>query len=494
MKKIFTLIAAAMLSVGAFAQHYEWTAAQLPSVDDAKSQGMQDYWGLGYFLPQDYTLIDNDVVKVTVPTTNSLVSTPNSKGSTKDRFATILKLGMNSSTRDGIDPVNFDDGVNDNPYVWNGKYTNTNEGVADFPYQVGMLKIEMAPNTSGGDPWTYAVTLKTNRGANAYALYVVDQTKSKMEIQVTCRNHKDYFGDDVTRFNAEQGHTYYVLSSETKGVVDFVGISIDDPSSESYELLPTEANCTDIWTADNMPYADGIAKGYNDYWAVGYCVPANTELYKSDNLSISTATNTIISKANVLKNTHAMALFANWGNLTNDGIDPVNFEDGVNDNPYVETKNYNNGGLEYVYNNGIIKVEIPAVAEGDPYVGRLIINYTGGANNRPLYVVDQTKGIMAYQDVSRMTSDGKSKTSQTAVVNVYPGRTFYILSGKGAEIYTIGFCSGASEKYATLAPTAISNATVATAAAQKVVKAIKDGKLVIVKGANTYNVAGQLVK
>ena len=41
--------------------------------------------------------------------------------------------------------------------------------------------------------------------------------------------------------------------------------------------------------------------------------------------------------------------------------------------------------------------------------------------------------------------------------------------------------------------TGITNATVATPS-QKVVKAIKDGKLVIVKGANTYNVAGQLVK
>ncbi len=41
--------------------------------------------------------------------------------------------------------------------------------------------------------------------------------------------------------------------------------------------------------------------------------------------------------------------------------------------------------------------------------------------------------------------------------------------------------------------TGITNATVATPS-QKVVKAIKDGKLVIVKGANTYNVAGQIVK
>ena len=74
MKKIFTLIAAAFMSVASFAQHAEWTAAQLPSakfatVDEAVAAGFNTLWSSGEYLgmpAQD--LIKTDWVTVSLAT------------------------------------------------------------------------------------------------------------------------------------------------------------------------------------------------------------------------------------------------------------------------------------------------------------------------------------------------------------------------------------------------------------------------------------------
>ena len=219
MKKIFTLIAAAFMSVASFAQHAEWTAAQLPSakfatVDEAVAAGFNTLWSSGEYLgmpAQD--LIKTDWVTVSLATPFSYVSKGNNKYSGKD-YAYKIIMGMNNSTRDGIDPLYFLEGVTNNDYVRKAADSDQGNVVND-----AIIKIVTEKTPEGSDPWTYAVTMRINRGNNMGAFYVVDATKSKMVVQTTIRNHKSFVGDDVIRFNIEQGHEYYCMASE-KGSVE----------------------------------------------------------------------------------------------------------------------------------------------------------------------------------------------------------------------------------------------------------------------------------
>ena len=125
MKKIFTLIAVAFASLTSFAQHAEWTVAQLPQAlfadkAAAEAAGFNTMWWkegatadwLG--MPaQD--LIKTDWVTVSLATPYSYVSKGNGKYSGK---AYAYKFIMGSTAgRDGIDPLYFLEGVTNNEYV-----------------------------------------------------------------------------------------------------------------------------------------------------------------------------------------------------------------------------------------------------------------------------------------------------------------------------------------------------------------------------------------
>lgn len=471
MKKIFTLIAVAFASLTSFAQHAEWTAAQLPQAlfadkAAAEAAGFNTMWWsegatadwLG--MPaQD--LIKTDWVTVSLATPYSYVSKGNGKYSGK-AYAYKLIMGMNNSTRDGIDPLFFLEGVTNNEYVRKAGDSDQGNVIND-----AIIKIKTEKTPEGVDPWTYAVTMRINRGNNMGAFYVVDSAKQKMVVQTTIRNHKSFVGDDVIRFNIEQGHTYYCMASE-KGSVELYGITVCDPKDDAFEVVASEENCTALWTADMLPTTkfasvdEAVAAGFNTLWSSGdYLGMPAQDLIKTDEITVALANpyNTVyaVNKIGGGKK-HTYKIIMGMNNSTRDGIDPLNFLEGLTNNPYVRKCADSDQGN--VVNDAILKINVAPQPEGeDPYCGRLIFNYSRGNNNGAFYVVDSTKSIPVYQDVTRI--DNKIEKKQSAIINVYPGRTYYVMTSDKAsvELYNVGFCSATSDKYITSLTTGIESIT-----------------------------------
>lgn len=476
MKKIFTLIAVAFASLTSFAQHAEWTAAQLPQAlfadkAAAEAAGFNTMWWsegatadwLG--MPaQD--LIKTDWVTVSLATPYSYVSKGNGKYSGK-AYAYKIIMGMNNSTRDGIDPLNFLEGVTNNDYVRKAGDSDQGNVIND-----AIIKIVTEKTPEGVDPWTYSVTMRINRADNAAAFYVVDATKSKMVVQTMIRNVKNNYGDDVIRFNIEQGHEYYCMASE-KGSVELYGITVCDPNDADFEVVANEENTTALWTADMLPTTkfatvdEAVAAGFNTLWGMtDYLGMPAQDLIKNDEVTVSLANpyNTVyaVNKIGGGKK-HTYKIIMGMNNSTRDGIDPLFFLEGVTNNEYVRKAGDSDQGN--VVNDAILKIEVAPNAEGtDPYCSRMIFNYSRGNNNGAFYVVDATKSIPVYQDVTRI--DNKIEKKQAAIINVYPGRTYYVMTSDKAsvELYNIGFCSAADPKYVTSMTTGIEDITTSVVA------------------------------
>ena len=93
MKKLFTFVAAALVSASAFAQaHCKWTVEQLPqqafaTVDDAVAAGYVTMWGQpGYLGMPACDLINSANIKVSLPLDYNYVSVGNGKYSGKDYY------------------------------------------------------------------------------------------------------------------------------------------------------------------------------------------------------------------------------------------------------------------------------------------------------------------------------------------------------------------------------------------------------------------------
>lgn len=495
MKKIFTLVAVAFASLASFAQHAEWTAAQLPTevlADKAAAEaaGFNTMWWSEGSTAQwlgmpAQDLIKTDEVTVSLACPYNYVSVGGGKYAGKE-YAYKIIMGMNNSTRDGIDPTYFLEGLTNNDYVRKAGDSDQGNVVND-----AIIKITTAATPEGVDPWTSVVTMKINRAANAAAFYVVDATKQKLVVHSMIRNHGDHIAYDVVRFNIEQGHEYYCMASE-KGSVELYSITVDAPSCDDFELIASEENSTSLWTAAQLPTVkfttvdEAVAAGFNTLWTLpDYLGMPAQDLVKTDEVTVSLACpyNYVSVGGGKYAGKHfAYKLIMGMNNSTRDGIDATYFMEGLTNNDYVRKAGDSDQGN--VINDAILKVNVAPIAEGDPYCGRLILNYGRAANAGALYVIDSTKQVPVYQDVTRSPSDNIKM--QSAVINVYPGRTYYIMaSEKGSvEFYGIGFCSATSEKYGKLFATTPD--AIELPEAPKAVKALD-------VNAPIYNLAGQRV-
>ena len=446
MKKIFTLVAAACVSAAAFAQaHCEWTVALLPqtvfaTADDAVAAGYNTMWASEKYLGMpSKTLIDNEQITVSLPLAYNYVSVGNGKYSGKE-YAYKLIMGMNNSTRDGIDPAYFAEGVENNDYIRKAGDSDQGNVVND-----AVIKIDVKSANYG------TVTLTYNRGGNNSSMYVVDATKSKMVLQSVTRCPDDNVQSHVARFGVEPNHTYYVMASE-KGSVEFYGIAYDECADDTYTTLATEQNCTDLWTAAQLPQAkfatveEAVAAGYNTMWTSAdfLGMPSKT-LIESERINVSLPlAYSYVSKGNgkYSGTEFAYKLIMGMNNSTRDGIDPAYFAEGVVNNDYIRKSGDSDQGN--VVNDAVVKITVPASTT----FGRVILNYNRGGNNAAMYVVDATKSKMVLQTVNRCPDDAVK--THSAIFNVEPGHEYYVMaSEKGSvELYGIGYCSADSEKYA----------------------------------------------
>ncbi|MDO5526420.1 MAG: hypothetical protein Q4F85_10095 [Prevotella sp.] len=503
MRKIFTLVALAFASVGAFAQaHCEWTAAQLPNakfatVDEAVAAGFNTVWNSPDYLGMPAcNLIENENIVVSLPLAYNNIGKGNGKYSGKD-YAYKIVMGMNNSTRDGIDPLNFFEGVENNSYV--RKLADSDQGNVVYD---AIIKIEVKSANYG------TVTLKYNRGGNLSSMYVVDQTakggEGKVVLQSNTRCPDENVQTHIARFGVEPGHVYYIMASE-KNSVELYAIEYDECVDDAYTTLVSEENSTDIWTAAQLPQTkfatveEAVAAGYNTVWnSPDYLGMQTGNLIESENVVVSLP----LAYNNVGKGNgkysgkdYAYKLVMGMNNSTRDGIDPLNFFEGVENNSYVRKLADSDQGN--VVSDAIVKIEVPAAST----YGRIILNYNRGGNLSSMYVVDQTakggEGKMVLQSNTRCPDD--AVRTHSAIFNVEPGHIYYVMASEknSVELYAIGFCSTTSEKYGMLGTaTGIENITSTPIKAQdnaiytlqgvRVAKATKgiyiiNGKKVVVK-------------
>ena len=445
MKKLFTIVAAALMSASAFAQaHCEWTAAQLPTevfatLDDAVAAGYNTLWTSPNYLGMPACdLINNDNIVVSLPLAYNNVHVGNKKYSGSG-YAYKIIMGMNNSTRDGIDPTMFLEGVVNNDYVRTLGTSDQGNVVND-----AIIKVEVKSANYG------SITLKYNRGGNNSAMYVVDQTNSKNVLWSVTRCPDDNVQTHVARFGVEPGHVYYIMASE-KNSVELYGIEYDECTDEDYEILASENNCTDLWTAAQLPTEvfttvdDAVAAGYNTLWtSPNYLGMPACDLINSANIvaSLPLAYNNVhVGNKKYSGTSYAYKIIMGMNNSTRDGIDPTMFLEGVVNNDYVRTLGTSDQGN--TVNDAIVKISIPA--EGT--FGRVILNYNRGGNNSAMYVVDQTKGNQVLQSTTRCPDDAVK--THAAIFNVQPGHDYYVMASEknSVELYAIGYCSAADTKY-----------------------------------------------
>ena len=462
-----------MISASAFAQaHCEWTAAQLPAAkfataDEAVAAGYNTLWTLPDYLGMPACdLINNENIQVSLPLAYNYMSVGSGKYSGSN-YTFKLIMGMNNSTRDGIDPDMFLEGLENNDYV--RKAADSDQG---NPVYDAIIKVNVKSANHG------AITLRYNRGGNNSAMYVVDSTKLKRVLWSVTRCPDDNIQTHVARFGVEPGHTYYIMASE-KSSVELYGIEYDECADADYEVLASEENCTDLWTAAQLPAAkfatadEAVAAGYNTLWTLpDYLGMPACDLINSGNVVVSLplAYNYMsVGNGKYSGSNYAYKLIMGMNNSTRDGIDPDMFLEGVENNDYVRKAGDSDQGN--VVNDAIVKISVPA----ESTYGRVILNYNRGGNNSAMYVVDQTKSMQVLQSTTRCPDDAVK--THAAVFNVQPGHDYYVMaSEKGSvELYAVGFCSAADAKYATLGTTGIENVTVNT-----VVPA--DGKIYAIDG------------
>ena len=475
MKKIFTLVAVACASLASYAQHVEWTPASLPAtIEDGVAAGYANLWDSYLATPANHVLIDDANLGVKAYFEHPTLI---GKSSNKCPYNALVPLmGMNNSTRDGIIPDFFAEGIGlgaDNQYV------RTNNGPSEgITYTDAIVTLEIAETALQG-----MITLTYNRGGNNFTMYVVDATKNYMVLQSNNRCPDGTTpASHVSKFGVNPGHKYYIIASE-KQSVELFKIEYDAVTSPSYEQLITKDKFPVYWDASSLPATieDGVAAGYANLWDSYLATPANHVLIDDANLGVKAYFEhpTLIGKSSNKCPYNALVPLMGMNNSTRDGIIPDFFAEGIGlgaDNQYVRTNNGPSEGITYT--DAIVTLEIAETA----LQGKFAVNFNRGGNNMSIYVVDATKNYMVVQSNNRCP-DGTEPKTHTIQFGVNPGHKYYILSSEkqSVELFAIGYCSTASENYYNEGTTAIE-----LPEAPKAVKALD-------VNAPIYNLAGQRV-
>lgn len=464
MKKSLLFLATSFLCSSLFAQHYEWSCAQInnnqvfESADAAVAAGYQTLWGSNKWLGMPgKELINNDRIKISLPFAYNYLSTDDSKYPGYNKYGYKLVLGTDPKIVTKDAPFNFD---NLTEYIESGLENSpifTKIGDSDQGNAVmhAMLVAEVAPKAEGEDEETAALTIRWSRGQNSGMLIVLDVTKQLECLHTITRVHPDFKYINVSRINIQQGHTYYILGSDQNST-GIYSIEYDNCASDKFEVAASEENSTLFWDCNSLPNSlmdkdAAVAAGYQTLWGSGeYLGMPSGNLAKDEEVTISlpNAYNYIYKGNGKFSgySKYAYKLFAASPIQDVDGvIDPSNFLDGVESNEYCLKGGDSDQGNPVMYT--ILKIDVAPI-EGDPVTGRIILNYSSGSQKRAIFVVDATKELVVYRDANRCPS--ANVKTQTAIFSTVPGHTYYIFSNNKSasmEFYAIGYCSPKSEKF-----------------------------------------------
>ena len=419
MKKVLLLAAASAMFMAASAQ----TVIAPPTLDEAKTKEFPALWGdyqYGYVLPNDYTLVDNEAIKVVM--NNGSETKPGANISTSGLNTTVFDRAFNmgsAATFGSFEAV----------YSLSGLSTGIKQ-----PYAIFTVEAKI-----GGE-----LTLYANRGKNKFTIYVWDTTINEGVGTYVLVNSAQV-GDDgkslVTQATVglTAGHTYWVFGSETGANTLLYEMVYTPFSAEDYSVTAFDAS--KFSTAILPPTVDEAkAKEYPALWGdyqYGYVLPQDYELANNDDIKV------VMNNGSETKP---------GANISTSGLNTTVFDRAFNMGSAATF-----GSFEAVYSLSGLSTGIK-----QPYAiftveakkgGELTLFSNRGKNKYTIYVWDTTinEGVGTYVLASSVqTGDYGNSLVNKATVGLTEGHTYWIFGSEtGANIlmYGMGYNSYTSPNY-----------------------------------------------
>lgn len=418
MKKSLLFVAAASLGMMASAQ----TVILPPTAEEAQAAGFEALWGdyqYGYVLPQDYTLVDNEAVKVVM-----------NNGSASKPGANVGFTGLNTEMFDRA----FYMGSAASYGAFEGVYSLEflSEGIKQ-PYAIFTVDAKV-----GGE-----LAIYSNRGKNKYTMYVWDTTINE-GVGTYVLASSSQAGDagknlvQKATVGLTAGHTYWVFGSETGANILMYGMDYTPYASESYNVTEAEiADFSNLILPPNMEEAQ--AAGFDALWGsydYGYVLPQDYQLVDNEDLKV------------VMNNGSASKPGAN--------VSTTSLNTELFDRAFNMGSAASFGAFEGVYS-------LEFLSEGikQPYAiftvdakkgGELSIFSNRGKNKYTMYVWDTTinEGVGTYVLASSAQAGDYKNLVQKATVGLTAGHKYWVFGSEtGANIlmYGMGFNSFDSQYY-----------------------------------------------
>ncbi len=194
-----------------------WDAHSLPEDGQAAQDiGWNTIWGGDPITPADYTLCEGEGFKAYLENPSICYAPKYNK-----TFDMGLIMGMNNSSRTGIESLFFYEGLENNDYVYSDTADDDVTGASDTFYYTIV--------TVTNDTYYGKVAINYSRGDNLSAMYVVDATANDREgmmvlqslthmNSVTDAEGKSLIKTHIAEFGVVPGHTYYIMASEKLSV------------------------------------------------------------------------------------------------------------------------------------------------------------------------------------------------------------------------------------------------------------------------------------
>ncbi|MBD5265973.1 MAG: hypothetical protein HDS44_03285 [Bacteroides sp.] len=419
MKKILLVAAASAMFMAATAQ----TVIAPPTLDEAKEKGFDALWGdyqFGYVLPNDYTLVDDDAVKVVM-----------NNGSTEKPGANISTSSLNTTVFDRAFNMGSSANYGKNGEVYN--LADVSNGIKQ-PYAI----FAVTPKVGG------ELTMYTNRGKNKYTIYVWDTTINDGEgaYVLASSTHTDSYGKELISKETVgliADHTYWVFASETGANTLMYEMVYTPYSSENYSVK--EFDATKFSTVIAPPALEvAKEKGYEALWGdyqFGYVLPNETVLADSEDINV------VMNNGSTEKP---------GANISTSGINTTVFESAFN---MGSSANYGKNGEVYNLADVSNGIKQPyAIFAVTPKVGGELTMFTNrGKNKYTIYVWDTTindgEGAYVLASSTHTDSYGKELISKETV-GLIADHTYWIFAsetGANTFMYAMGYNSYASPNY-----------------------------------------------
>ncbi len=412
MKKLF--FTAAILAASVVGANAD-TKMPIPTVEEAQQQGWEALWGdyqYGYVMPENYVLVDNEEVKVSLNKAANVATTCQVKD-----YDINLQMGS-AWNRESNDAV----------WTLESVYAGMKQ-----PYAV----LTLEPKMNGKISFTYC------RGKNSNTTVFVWDTMGNNDLGSFITANSTFFDETAdagldplahtVTVNVRMGHKYYIFGAETGANTDFYGLTFVPYSSENYVTTATGTTEMKIPTVEEAQ-ANGWEALWGDY-QYGYVMPENYVLVDNEEVKVS-----LNKAANVATTCQVkdyginLQMGSAWNRESNDAV----------------------WTLESVYAG--MKQPYAVLTLEPKMNGKISFTYCRGKNSNTTMFVWDTMGnndlgyfVTANSTFFDETADaGLDPLPHTVTVNVRMGHKYYIFgaeTGANTDFYGLAFTPYSDANY-----------------------------------------------